>query len=180
MVLEIRWWKGGKIIIKLEINEPLEYDIDIVKVLRHIASVVECGYRSSTLPKWELTVYNYDPTKLEDQLKMFNTPSHRFQLLESILHMLQEDLLSHEEKRKAYYEGMNAYYSVDRPNSNYAEGRWECELVKSVEAAFVDAMNNKELSEPGKEQIRKERFLAKTQFEQVMGDFRGIDWFKKV
>jgi len=164
--------------IKLEINEPLEYDVDIVKVLRHIASMVESGYRSSTLPKWELTVYDYDPTKLEDHLKMFNTPSYRFRLLESILHMLSDELLSHEEKRKAYYKGMNTYYSVDHSNSNYAEDRLEYEFVKSVEAAFVDVMNKKELSEPEKAQIRKERFLAKTQFEQTMGDFSGIDWFR--
>ena len=43
----------------------------------------------------------------------------------------------------------------------------------------MDVMNKKELSEPEKEQIRKERFLAKTHFEQVMGDFNGIDWFTK-
>jgi hypothetical protein len=114
---------------------------------------------------------------LKEYLIKYNSPSYRIRILESIVcSLLPDELMSHDDKRKVYYDCMAAYYSVDHSNPNIIEERVEHNLVVAVEAAFVDAMHQRELTEPEKEHLRSERFLKKTKYEQMMGNFKDDNW----
>ena len=117
------------------------------------------------------------PEELRETIKRYNSPSYRQHILNNIIYnILHDELLSHEGKRKIYYQIMAAYYSVDHTNSNYAEELEERELVKCVEAAFVEAMKQRELSDHEKEQIIRDRFIRKTRYEQPPIIFTNEDW----
>ena len=119
---------------------------------------------------------------LKEYLIRYNSPSYRIRILESIVYsLLPDELMSHDDKRKVYYDCMAAYYSVDHSNPNLSEEREESKMVIYVETAFIEAMHRRELTEPEKEQIRRERFIEKGRYEQMIGNFKNdscIGYFK--
>lgn len=122
-----------------------------------------------------------ETNELREHLKLYNSPAYRQTILRSIISGLRDELSTHEEKRKFFYKGMDAYYSVAHDCVSYADKLEEEELVKVAEATFFEEMRKEELSEPERDQIKRERFLAKTRYEQMIGDFRGenlINLFK--
>jgi len=113
---------------------------------------------------------------IREHLKMYNSSGYRQTILRSIISGLRDELSTHEEKRKFFYKGMDAYYSVDHACVNYGDELEERELVKVVEAIFFEEMGKRELSEPEKAQIRIDRFMKQTKYEQMVGDSQGDNW----
>jgi len=106
-----------------------------------------------------------------DFIKSYNTPAYRMHFLECICHyILKNQLLTKEEIRKTYYESMAAYYSVNHINSNRYEERMEQKLVERIEAAFIDAMQRRELSNFEKDDIRREQVIQRLEFERAEED----------
>lgn len=120
-----------------------------------------------------------DIKNIREQFKMYNSHSYRCRLLKNIIFTLLENrILTHDEKRKQYYEFMAAYYSVDHECANCAEDRLEQNLIKLIENAFVDAMNKEELTESEKEKFMKEQYLRLLQYNQTVKENIGkdVDW----
>ena len=116
-----------------------------------------------------------ETNELREHLKKYNSPAYRQTILRAIMSALRDELSTHEEKRKFFYKGMDAYYSVDHACVNYGDELEERELVKAAEAIFFEEMGKRELSEPEKAQIRVDRFMKQTKHEQMVGDFQGDD-----
>ena len=72
------------------------------------------------------------------------------------------------------HESMATYYSVDHSNPNEIEERWERALVEKVEAAFVEAMKRRELSELEKEEIRIKQVICVMKWEMVEENMKKV------
>lgn len=128
-----------------------------------------------------------DPIRWSEDLvnviKERNSPTYRQMILKNLIfYILNDDLLSHEDKRKIYYQAMSAYYSVKHVNFNSFEAHKEQELLRCVELTFTKAMERKELSEPEKNKLRRERFEEEHRVKQIWGkvsdfmeDNRNVD-----
>ena len=113
--------------------------------------------------------------ELIEIITALNYPSHRMRFLEYIeCGLLQNELITKEEKRKYYYEYMAAYYSVDHSISNKIEERLEHTLVERVEAAFMEAMKWSELSELEKEEIRIEQEIRVMEWKRAEEDMKNV------
>jgi len=113
--------------------------------------------------------------ELIELMTVLNSSSYRMRFLEYIeCGLLKNELITKEETRKLYYESMATYYSVDHSNPNEIEERWERALVEKVEAAFVEAMKRRELSELEKEEIRIKQAICVMEWERAEEDMKKV------